>query len=46
LALNYELKLVTHSNKVPNHSLINTHKVMGMFCLFDFKFLNLSFWGT
>jgi hypothetical protein len=39
------LKLDTQSNKVLNHNQINKQKVMGMFCLFDFKFRNLGFWG-
>jgi hypothetical protein len=36
-------KLDTQSNKVPNRSLINKQKVMGMFWLFSFKIRNLSF---
>jgi len=39
-------KLDTQSNKVANRSLINKHKVMGMFCSLGFKFRNLSFLGT
>jgi hypothetical protein len=39
-------KLDTQSNKVPNRSLINKHKVMGMFCSLGFKFRNLNFLGT
>jgi hypothetical protein len=38
ITISFKPKYDTQSNKVLNHSQINMHKMMGMFCLFDFKF--------